>query len=834
MSGAEAVLDQLVDVGGAMWRASWQASVLAVLVVAVQLIFGNRISARWRHAMWMLVLVRLALPVVPSSPVSVFNLAPGKAPEATPMLDVERPAIAWTMDVAAEADAPLAASRIDTSSSAAPQAAEPVASRDLWAGWPQVLATVWAVGAVLLALRIAWATWRVSRTLRKLHLVDDAAVHDVLRATAAELHVRRLPLLLAGDGLFSPALVGFVRPKLLVPRDLLDTFDPAELRLIFLHELAHLKRRDVAINWAATVLTVLHWLNPIAWLVVWRLRLERELACDELVMSRTSDTDRRAYGHTIVKLLETFSRSGAGGAMAQPLPAGGVGILEGKAQMKRRITMIAKFARSSRAWTVVAALIVVVLGAVALTDAVVQAEEPAKPATRPVGGQKTIKMADGTLVPTNGPEDLDQQTAVINGDRIPTDEYLNRDEVKDRELRKRLEQLRTEHAQSHLGENHPAALARTNQIAALEAELKTLRDWRKTTSTQPTKLKNGDLVTVSIMDLVGQGVETVKTARIDGDGTISLPFMGAVKAAGLSPRELEKAVAKGYLDKGVIQNAVVAVSMPERGESHQMARIRGAMPEFAAAAGPITAGGFQNPAMMEDPAMGIPAPAPAAPGGGMEAPMMMEDPAAMGMAPAAAPMDEATKALLARKIPEMKIDSVPFADVVDALRDLTSSNIFVNWRALEAAGIDRNVPVTLRLRDVSFKDVLSLVLRDVGGGTTYKVENGVVVIDVPKQPAKAPKLTTKTYEVRNLLAGEITEQTTKAQMSELQRVVITTVQPSTWQRGGSGIAAFDSRLIVTAPDNVHQEVAQLLKMLQRDATKPTTNPTKGSGAETGF
>jgi beta-lactamase regulating signal transducer with metallopeptidase domain len=842
MSGAEAVLDQLVDVGAAVWRASWQASVLAVLVVAVQLIFGNRIAARWRHAMWMLVLVRLALPVVPSSPVSVFNLAPVTASEPAPVLDVDRATIAWTTDAAVETALPLDAPRIESSWVAKPQAAEPVASRDLWAGWSQVLATVWAAGAVLLALRIAWATWRVSRTLRKLHLVDDAAVHDVLRATAAELRVRRLPLLLAGDGLFSPALVGFVRPKLLVPRDLLDTFDPAELRLIFLHELAHLKRRDVAINWAATVLTVLHWLNPIAWLVVWRLRLERELACDELVMSRTSDTDRRAYGHTIVKLLETFSRSGAGGAMAQPLPAGGVGILEGKAQMKRRITMIAKFARSSRAWTVVAALIVIVLGAVALTDAVVQAEEPAKPATRPAGGQKTIKMADGTLVPTNGPEKLEQQTILVNGDVIPTNEYLARREIYEHELRNRLEQLRTEHADSHLGENHPAAQVRAKQIATLEGELDTLRARRKATSTQPTKLKAGDLVTVSIMDLVAQGVETVKTARIDGDGTISLPYTGAVKAAGLSPRELETAVAKAYLDKGVIENAVVAVSMPERGESHQIARVRGAMTEVAAAATPFTALDFQDPALMEDSARrGIPAPAPTVPASGTREAMIMEDPVAMDMAaPAAlalapaAEWDEATKAMMTRKVPELKLDSVPFADVVDALRDLTSSNIFVNWRALEAAGIDRNVPVTLRLRDVAFKDVLSLVLRNVGGGTTYKVENGVIVIDAPNQPAKAPKLTTKTYDVRNLLTGEITEQTTKAQMNELQRVVITTVQPATWQRGGSGIAAFDSRLIVTAPDDVHKEVAQLLKMLQRDVAKPTTNPAKGSGTETGF
>ena len=509
MSGAEAVLDQLVDVAAAVWRASWQASVLAVLVVAVQLTFGNRISARWRHAMWMLVLVRLALPVVPSSPVSVFNLAPAQAPlEAAPVLDVDRAIIARTVDAAVETDTPLAASRIDTSSFATPQAPEPVASQDLWVGWPQVLATVWALGALFLGLRIGWATWRVSRTLRKLHLVDDAAVHDVLRATAAELRVRRLPLLLAGDGLFSPALVGFIRPKLLVPRDLLDTFDPAELRLIFLHELAHLKRRDVAINWAATVLTVLHWLNPIAWLVVWRLRLERELACDELVMSHTSDTDRRAYGHTIVKLLETFSRTG-GGAMAQPLPAGGVGILEGKAQMKRRITMIAQFARSSRAWTVVGACLVLTLGLVALTDAV-QAEDPVTAAQQttlppPPSSRPTTQTAKSPSASSPTVEDLAKSDAAIA-------QYLDR-------LRT-LEYTREEHRRK-LSDNHPTVANLDAEIDQTKRFLDAMAVAHRERVSQRAKLKNGDLVTVSIMDLVGQGVETVKTSRIDGDGTIT-------------------------------------------------------------------------------------------------------------------------------------------------------------------------------------------------------------------------------------------------------------------------------------------------------------------------
>ena len=51
-------------------------AITAILIAVIHGLFGRHIAPRWRHAMWMLVLVRLALPVVPSSPVSLFNLAP--------------------------------------------------------------------------------------------------------------------------------------------------------------------------------------------------------------------------------------------------------------------------------------------------------------------------------------------------------------------------------------------------------------------------------------------------------------------------------------------------------------------------------------------------------------------------------------------------------------------------------------------------------------------------------------------------------------------------------------------------------------------------------------
>jgi hypothetical protein len=56
-------------------RVSWQASVLVLIVLAVQWLFQKQLSARWRYALWFLVIARLALPILPSSPVSIFNFS---------------------------------------------------------------------------------------------------------------------------------------------------------------------------------------------------------------------------------------------------------------------------------------------------------------------------------------------------------------------------------------------------------------------------------------------------------------------------------------------------------------------------------------------------------------------------------------------------------------------------------------------------------------------------------------------------------------------------------------------------------------------------------------
>jgi bla regulator protein BlaR1 len=75
----------------------------------------------------------------------------------------------------------------------------------------------------------------------------------------------------------TPSLHGWLRPTLLLPRGFLVSFTREQLRYVVLHELAHLRRSDVLVNWIATAAQVLHWFNPLVRLAVMRLAEEREL-----------------------------------------------------------------------------------------------------------------------------------------------------------------------------------------------------------------------------------------------------------------------------------------------------------------------------------------------------------------------------------------------------------------------------------------------------------------------------------------------------------------------------------------------------------------------------
>ncbi|MFZ2490599.1 MAG: M56 family metallopeptidase [Thermoanaerobaculia bacterium] len=326
-----------------LMEATVKGSLLILLVVALNAVIGSRLDARWRHLLWIIVIVRLALPAAPASPLSLFNLLPAD-------------------DHIVRASGAVEGVRV-----ALPQAPLPHASFVrlepspviVFARW---IAAIWLIGFLALTFRALVATLRTRRavTTALRHATPNPDLDALLDEGRRRLGIRRRIRIVECSAIRTPALHGAFRPVLLLPSGLAGSFSTEELRHVILHELWHLRRMDVAVSWALSAVQAVHWFNPLVWLAASRIREERELACDELALSCLEDDERSGYGRTVLKLLESFQT-------AAPVPAL-VGIVNGKQKMKRRLTMIASFRNRAR-FSLLLLLVVAAVGVAALTDA---------------------------------------------------------------------------------------------------------------------------------------------------------------------------------------------------------------------------------------------------------------------------------------------------------------------------------------------------------------------------------------------------------------------------------------------------------------------------------
>jgi beta-lactamase regulating signal transducer with metallopeptidase domain len=183
--------------------------------------------------------------------------------------------------------------------------------------WPVWLALGWAAGAGVVAIRVLrghLAAWRLSASSVP---VLSGACRSALGEAAGALGVARVELR-RSDRIGSPMTVGVLLPWILVPPEAED-WPPERLRAILIHELGHVRRRDALLQLLAQAATCAYWWNPLAWLAARRLRVEREHACDDLVIA--AGVRPSSYAADLLAVARTVSSRA-------PLRADAIGAVE--------------------------------------------------------------------------------------------------------------------------------------------------------------------------------------------------------------------------------------------------------------------------------------------------------------------------------------------------------------------------------------------------------------------------------------------------------------------------------------------------------------------------
>ncbi len=279
--------------------AEWfvSSAVLAALLIGAHYLLYGKISARLQYTLWLVLLVRLLLPLsVGKTALSVANLLPEAEPTAVmqtePVAAPPAQAASTPEPAAPAAPVQMPAQPVQRPASMPAQAETGSAEPEKSAQKPavsvrKIFMLVWASGAALLGLWFLFCNLRYGRQLRA----------GVLRAIAPK---EGRPAVRLTQTALSPCLFGLFPPAIYVTMDCAQ--DEQLLHHCAEHEYTHYLHRDHI--WAVLrgVCLALHWFNPLVWWAAALSRTDAELFCDEDTVRRLGEDARADYGRSLIRM----------------------------------------------------------------------------------------------------------------------------------------------------------------------------------------------------------------------------------------------------------------------------------------------------------------------------------------------------------------------------------------------------------------------------------------------------------------------------------------------------------------------------------------------------
>jgi len=307
---------------GAAWLLVWSWQALALLTVVWLALKICRVkSPALRHQVWLIALVTVALLPLLAAVVKRLPLPQSNSRALSYVTAIPRAVI-----VAAPADTPAPVNQTRVAANL------PAPKKPAFA-WASVRASVWAM---------VFLIWMVGVLVTLIRLWRQLAGLRQMRANARPVSPAELDcvdcqpeLLIAGVGLgfsaeiHSPVLLGVRRPVILLPADIADWTSADERQAMIRHELAHVERRDHWINLLPALLNVIFFFHPLVRYACRQLCLERELACDDRVVSLGVVAE--TYAESILKVAERSFTPGGAHQLA---------LFSAKHILERRIEMI--------------------------------------------------------------------------------------------------------------------------------------------------------------------------------------------------------------------------------------------------------------------------------------------------------------------------------------------------------------------------------------------------------------------------------------------------------------------------------------------------------------
>ncbi|WDE04982.1 TonB family protein [Thalassomonas viridans] len=178
-------------------------------------------------------------------------------------------------------------------------------SNDLVENLPYV-SLVWLSVVIFLAVKLLMQVYTVNHLPKLASRQPDAELQARFTALVQRVKLKRLPRLLISLKAEVPMAIGWLKPVVLLPAGMVSGLSSAQLEMLILHELAHIRRHDYLVNFLQTLVEILLFFHPCVLWIAKKMRIEREYCSDDIAVSLCGD--HIAYAHTLADTAELCAK----------------------------------------------------------------------------------------------------------------------------------------------------------------------------------------------------------------------------------------------------------------------------------------------------------------------------------------------------------------------------------------------------------------------------------------------------------------------------------------------------------------------------------------------
>lgn len=199
--------------------------------------------------------------------------------------------------------------------------------------WANLVAGAYVLGVLAMMFRVIMALWGGHRLRRDATLIGEPGLLELVQVQTGRIGLKAAPAIAYCQRVATPAVVGILRPMILLPPAALSGLSTFELEALLIHELAHIRRYDLLVNLLQRLVESVLFFHPAVWYVSRRLNVEREHCCDDLVLS--AGIPPLSYADALVRMAEICSGASTAAEVALAATAG-----KCPTELKRRVLRV--------------------------------------------------------------------------------------------------------------------------------------------------------------------------------------------------------------------------------------------------------------------------------------------------------------------------------------------------------------------------------------------------------------------------------------------------------------------------------------------------------------